>query len=141
ASPEKRPLRVALWLEEDFCPPDPAVAEVLATAAQAWAGDGHVVVTPARPALAGEDIFGLHCRLMWAEMAWSLPAENYDYFVRRAGARRQPPRDVDGPDALASGLTVSHREWLHLRERRRGVAAAWQEFFSGHDVLLCPAAP
>lgn len=139
--PPDRPLRVALWLEEGFCPPDTAIADALEAAARAWAAGGSAVLTTARPALDGEEIFGLHCRLMWAEMAWSLPEENFDYFVRRAGSRRRAPGDVDGPDALAAGLTLRHREWLHLREQRREVMRVWQDFFGDYDLALCPAAP
>ncbi len=39
-----------------------------------------------------------------------------------------------------TGATLSHRDWLRLQAARERFAAAWRRFFTGYDVLLCPAA-
>lgn len=61
-----------------------------------------------------------------------------------AGALDDAARAAPGDDRYAAlqhaGATLRHRDWLLLQQAREQFAQAWQQFFSRHDVLLCPAA-
>ena len=43
------------------------------------------------------------------------------------------------PDEVSDTMSGSHRAWLRAEEERAGVRARWGEWFTGRDVLLCPA--
>ena len=42
------------------------------------------------------------------------------------------------PDAVADTMSGSHRAWLRAEEERARLRATWAEWFTGHDLLLCP---
>src|SRR5690606_38850740 len=80
-------------------------------------------------------------RLMRADMSGGLPEATFDYFVRRSARRPRVSTEPEGADALAAGLTLTHRDWLHAKEDQARFRQQWAGFFRDHDVLLCPAAP
>ncbi len=41
---------------------------------------------------------------------------------------------------LMRANTMSHADWLSVREERSHLRLRWQEFFGDYDLLLCPAA-
>ena len=42
-------------------------------------------------------------------------------------------------DAISCrAVDMTHREWLHLNERRFQIRRVWGAFFQDWDVLLCP---
>lgn len=133
-------LRVAAWLDDPFCPPDRAVAPLLAAAVAKLGGAGVDVEEGARPAFGAEEAFLIHCALMYGEMSFGLPDEVYDYFVARAG-RGRPAVLPHVTDVQAAGLAARHRDWLRACELREGLRVAWAEFFRDRDALVCPVAP
>jgi amidase len=132
--------RIALWLEDPFCPPEPAVVAAITAAARAI-GDRVAVVVPGRPPWPAEDFFGMHCTLMYGELALAAPTGTFDYFVRRSA--RTPPGEpfTDSTALLAAGLTVRHRDWLAAGEQREAFRAVIADYFAGFDAIICPAAP
>ncbi len=132
--------RVALWLEEPFCSPEPAVAGAIAAACEAL-GDRVASVTPVRPPLPAEEFFRMHCTLMYGELSLAAPAETFDYFVRRTARATGADDFGDITALLARGLTVRHRDWLAAAERRAVLRAAMAAFFTGYDAIVCPVAP
>jgi len=82
------------------------------------------------------------------------PAESYDVFLRTLFGIVGAPAPAEGAalKALAAddetgyaarlgdAMTPSLGEWFGLLERREALFRAFQSFFAGLDVLLCPAA-
>lgn len=133
--------RIALWVAEAFCPPDPAVVQALEAVAAGLESAGLARVERARPDVSAEAHFLIHCDLMYAEMAGGLPPEVQDYFVRRAAQHGRPAGLEPVTDLMAAGLALSHRDWLHRKEAQAALQATWARFFGEFDGLLCPAAP
>lgn len=132
--------RVALWLDEPFCSPEPAVAGAIAAACDAL-GERVARVTRVRPPLPAEEFFRMHCVLMYGELSLAAPADTFEYFVRRTARAAGADDPADMTALLARGLTVRHREWLAAAERRAALRAAMADFFADHDAIVCPVAP
>jgi len=79
----------------------------------------------------------------------------YTRLLRAATSDRQSDADFEQNAAIARGLAVgdqsyyaratraavlSHRDWLAANETRHRMRRAWAEFFTTHDLLLCPVA-
>jgi amidase len=135
--------RVALWLDDADCPPEPAVATAIRAAAARLADVADVAdVGEVRPPWAGEAFFATHLALLYAAQALAAPAESYDYFVRRDERWPEGGNPLASPTALlAAGLTLRHRDWLEARERQAAFRDAAAGFFADWDVVICPAAP
>ena len=103
-------LRVAAWFDDPTMTIDDESRGVLEAAAEALEALGATVDRAARPAFDAED-------------AWRT-----GLFLIGAG--------VSVSDDVDRGLT--HRDWLFLDRRRARHRAAWAEFFTAFDVLLCP---
>lgn len=132
--PGSRP--VALWLDDPFCPPDPAVREGLASLADRLAAAGLRLAGAGPAGFDAQAFFELHCRLMYGELCGELPDDVFAWQQRRASQRKHPVAD-----RLARGLTQSHRDWLAARERQATWRLRFEAFFSEWRLLLCPVAP
>ena len=141
APPRQRRLRdfkVALMLDA----PDIAVArevqDRLQTLADFLSRQKAKVDDRARPAINPGEAFAVYTRLL-----------------RAATSDRQSDADFEQNTAIARGLAVgdqsyyaratraavlSHRDWLAANETRHRMRRAWAEFFTTHDLLLCPVA-
>jgi len=79
----------------------------------------------------------------------------YVKLLRSATSDRQTDADFEKNAAIARGLSagdesyyaqatraavLSHRDWLAANEARHRMRRAWAEFFTTHDLLLCPVA-
>ena len=79
----------------------------------------------------------------------------YVKLLRSATSDRQTDADFEKNAAMARGLSagdesyyaqatraavLSHRDWLAANEARHRMRRAWAEFFTAHDLLLCPVA-
>lgn len=114
--------RVAAWLDDAFCPVDPAVGEVLQGAVDALERAGARVDRDRRPAIdpGATALDGL--RLISAATAISDTA-------------------AEAAAAEAGGYALTHRAWDLLHRARGDVRRRWSEFFEDVDVLLCPVTP
>jgi amidase len=140
--------RVALWLDEPFCPPDDAVSAALAGALagvleRAAAGPGPgLSVAPGRAPWSAPEFFATHCALMYGALSLAVPSASFDYFVRRSADLPSPlAAGLDPTDLLAAGLTIRHRDWLAANEQRWVFAGQLAAYFTDFDVIVCPAAP
>lgn len=132
--------RVALWLDDADCPPEPGVAAAIRAAASRLVGVADVA--EARPPWAGEAFFATHLALLYAAQSLAAPPDSYDYFVRRDERWPEAGDPLASPTALlAAGLTQRHRDWLRARERQAAFRDAAAAFFADWDVVICPAAP
>jgi amidase len=116
-------LKVAAWLDDDFCPVDDKVLEVMSAAVDKLEAAGVSVDRNARPNIDPNHSFGVGGWLVTAAMAQSMLAENLE------GA------EMD--NALAG---ASHRQWLDMHAERETIRRLWAEFFRDYDALLMPTA-
>jgi amidase len=130
--------RVAVWMDDQFCPVDDEVLAVLHAAVEAIRGAGASVDEKARPVEMSESA-PLYDALLMA-LGGSMTGD--EEFAAMAGLAEGAPAD-DTSDAvvMARGITQRVRDWHRLDEQRQRVRAAWAAFFEDFDVLLCPVAP
>ena len=122
APPEDtKALKVAAWLDDDFCPVDQSVIDVMSAAVDKLEAAGVAVDRNARPNLDPNHSFGVGAWLVTAAMTQSMSADNLE------GA------DMD--NALGG---ASHREWLDMHAERETIRRLWAEFFKDYDALLMP---
>jgi amidase len=126
--PPARPvLRVAVWLDDPYCPVDTEIRSALQTAVDALASAG-VAVEPARPL--------------------GLKLEASDRVFRQLLATTAPTGDApDDGDVEARGrlgaelVDQPHREWLAADAQRQRLRIRWRQFFTKYDAILLPVAP
>ncbi|MCY7299943.1 MAG: hypothetical protein LH616_12115 [Ilumatobacteraceae bacterium] len=102
-------LRVAVWFDEPELEIDSQLSTVLHAAAAAVESAGAVVDGAARPEI--------EVRTAWRNGA------------RLIGAATSVSDD---------GAPLTHHKWLVMDRQRARASAAWAEFFTDFDVLLCP---
>lgn len=131
-------LRVAVVLDDPNANVDTAVQDQVAAAADALERQGAIVDRQARPDFDTTEFNDLYVALLRAATAQLAD----DPFVERSAAlaAAADPDDRSYAVRAARGLTMSHRRWLQLNERRAELATAWDQFFEHFDVVLCPAA-
>lgn len=129
-------LRIAVLPNDDYAEVDAAVEAKLTEVADFLRSEGADVRLGARPDFDSQRAHIVYELLMRATISGGVPdAEIEGMRVERAdpGAPRSDMRD-----RILHGMTMSHREWLHLDEERHAMRAAWRVFFAEHDLLLCP---
>jgi amidase len=111
--------RVAAWLDDEFAPVDPAVAEVMAAAVGALESAGARIDDERRPNI--DPTTAAREGMILISSATDIS-------------------DSDGENSAASGggRALDHRAWDVLHRRRGDTRQRWAEFFADVDVLLCP---
>jgi amidase len=105
--------RAAAWLDDPACPVGSETATLLGRAVDALGAAG-VRLSDDRPPGTFDELWRLHLDMVLAAVAYNLPADGV------------PP------------ATATHRGWLARAEDRARARAAWDGWFTDHDVLLCP---
>ncbi len=77
---------------------------------------------------------GLGLGLVGAAISPSLSEEEYAFMAAVAADASTPPN----VQFVLGAYTASHRKWIGLDIARTRIRQAWAEFFTEHDVLLCP---
>ena len=133
-----RDYRIAVWLDDPYCPVDSAALAVLHEAVQALRREGARLDEQTHPVDLAE-AHRLYEGMFEAAVSVALP----DPVFSAMAAAASVVRGDDEPPALrqARAATVSHRDWLRLHEQRLRLGARWAEFFQSFDVLLCPVTP
>ncbi len=131
-------LRVATWFDDEACPIAADVRDCLDDAAAALA-DGGATVVPASPAVTLRDLGRSWEDLVLPIMSAGLPQEAFDGFAPIEQVPEAPDEDV--PTRSLRSITMRHRRWLSVDERRQHHRAAFADFFRHHDVLLAPVMP
>lgn len=127
--------RVAVWPEEPGWPVDRAVAERLTAVADALAAAG-VEVGEARP-VDLEASLDLAQRLIQGGIAGVLPEPDFTALAGRAAGL--DPRDQSPPARFARNVAQSARDLAQAKQEQHRLRASWAQFFTGYDILLCPA--
>jgi len=112
-------MRIAAWLDDEFCPVDKDVLDVLNVATSALEKSGVSIDQNARPDIEPNTASMLGMWLVSAAMAQSLPET--------------------GNDAASSTDGVAtHRQWLDFHRARESIREKWAEFFNHYDAILMP---
>ncbi|MDG2113796.1 MAG: amidase family protein, partial [Actinomycetota bacterium] len=109
APDEVRSLRVAAWLDDEFCPIDDEVREVLEQAVDALEDSGIAVDRSARPEID--------------------PAEAADLGLWLVQCAISQAGDSEGP---------GHRVWLDRHRRREAIRHKWADYFENVDAVIMP---
>jgi amidase len=127
--------RVAVRLDDPYCPIGSEVLDVQRVAIEALRSAGVTLDEPASfPSLQeGHDVAQ---RLIQGAMSHALPPDEFDRL--REQARSRPHDDQSSSTRWARNITQLARELNVVVEQREHLAAAWAEFFRRYDVLLCP---
>lgn len=115
-STELAGLRIGTWLDDPAAAVDSSVGDVLARAVDAFVAAG-ASVTHDRPALDMQDMFALFLGLTGAAASLSMEPATSDF------------------------VGIGHREWLELRIEQARIRTVWADWFTRHDILLCPVMP
>ena len=108
-SGELKTLKIATWLDDDFCRVDESVLERTTAAADALKQSGFNVIGDCRPDLDPREASNLGMALVGAAMLQSREEVNH-----------------------------THLDWLNQHQARESLKAAWARFFEDVDVLLMP---
>ncbi len=128
--------RVAAWLDDPRCPVGNNVATLLENAVRALEADGATIDREARPGPTLDDAWEVGLPLISAATTPGRTDAEWDEQVNRA-----TDPDLDPTTRMRyQASTLYHRDQLRLDERRVALSAQWADFFTRHDVLLCPVA-
>jgi len=126
-------LRIAAWLDDEYCRVDASTRRVLGELMSTIEGAGGHVDTDARPAFTLERAGTIFQKLLFAALSGGVSASQIE---EMALDRADTPV---GNEHRASA--ARHREWLSNNERRLQLRERWGEFFENFDVILLPVQP
>ena len=126
-------LRIAAWLDDDYCPVDCDTKRVLGDLVAALDEAGARVDVEARPDFGLEKVAETFYALLFAAEAGGHPRDKIDHMAANADAT---------PLGMVKRMTaVRHRDWLSMNERRLQLRLRWEAFFESFDVVLMPVQP
>lgn len=138
AKTEAKEFKVAVMLSDPNCAQDDAMTEILEAAVTTLARAGVQVNDTARPAIDTAEAHRVYVQLL--RSATSARQSDAEMAHQRAILADADPDDESYVVAAARGNTLSHRDWIHLNEKRSHMREAWGAFFEDFDLLLCPVA-
>ncbi len=126
-------LRIAAWIEDDFCPLEAEVLSLLKEAAGALSDAGARVDFDARPSFEFSYASRVFDQLLGAAMCGGHSLQEIEDMAAAADA-------AQGPIGVENSI-LRHRSWLSANERRLQMRRKWREFFQDWDVVLLPVSP
>jgi amidase len=130
--------RIAARISDPYCPVDDATAaaydRLIADLTAAGAR-----ITPTALPVKLETMHDVAQRLIQGSISPWLPDEAYQSLAARASAASADDRS--SPVRWARNVTQSARSLRMAEQQRDRMKAAWAEFFTRHDALLCPVMP
>jgi amidase len=127
--------RVAVWLDDPYCPVDGAVADVLTGVVEALRME-RIKVDEVPAPVALRESARLFQRLVQPIAGAGLDQAEYDELASVAAS------DLDTPRARwARDVTQPVRHWARAHERRLALVDEWARCFRTYDVVLCPVTP
>jgi amidase len=130
--------RVAVWLDDDYCPVDGDVLRVLGETVDDLARAGARVDDTARPCTLRE-AERLVQLLIQSSFSPAYASEHFDHLLEIAATA--PDADDSPPVRHARNVTARMRDVVPAREQQARLVAGCARFFTEHDVLLCPITP
>jgi amidase len=133
-------MRVAVMLDEPRAEVDAAVRQALERLVDFLRRSGLQVDTSVRPVDA-QEAWQVYLPLLRGALCGHLGDEDYARAQAQAAALAAAGADPhELPAAHWRGLTLTHRDWLRLDERRHALQRRWAAFFERWDLLVCPIA-
>ncbi len=129
-------LRVAVWIEDEFCDIDKESAALLTNAAKALEDAGANVDWQARPDFTLAEITECYLILLHSQIGAGMPQSIRDHWAEmRKGFA---PDDKSHQALQAIGGTLSLAERAVWKEHQAQLRWKWHRFFHSHDVVLAP---
>ncbi|MFN0316057.1 MAG: amidase [Burkholderiales bacterium] len=133
-----REFRVGLLLTAGTAEADESIQAVLRKLAEFLVRSGAKVSNNAVPKIDLATAHRVFIQLLRAATSGSLSDE---VFARAQTAARNSALDNDDYyQWMVIAQAMPHRDWHAWNEQRHQMAAAWEEYFTEYDLLLCPAA-
>lgn len=129
-------LRIAVWSSEHGQETDVETTAHIEALADFLEREGAQVSRTARPEFNVTEAFHLYVRLLTAALSGRASEDLLAHM--RAEKVRRPADDTSAASIFFRSVDMTHREWLHLNERRFQLRRIWGAFFRDWDVLLCP---
>ncbi len=126
-------LRIAAWLDDEYCPVDASTRRVLGDLVTAIESAGGRVDVEARPGFTLERADSIFKNLFFAALSGEYSHAEVDELALLDG---------DTPfDRARRAAAMRHRAWLSDNERRLQLRERWREFFERFDIMLMPVQP
>lgn len=126
-------LRIAAWLDDEYCPVDSSTRRVLGDLVTGIESAGGHVDVDARPAFSLERADTIFKNLFFAALSGEYSHGEVDELATIDG---------DSPfDRARRAAGMRHRAWLADSERRLQLRERWREFFERFDIMLMPVQP
>jgi len=132
-----RDLRIAVWAQAPGHVTSSETTALIEALAAELERAGATLSRTARPAIDPTEAYRVYLALLNA--AWSARVPEEELARQRAAKARLRPEDASADAVMLRAVDLSHRDWLHLNERRHQIRRAWAAFLREWDVLLCPA--
>lgn len=139
-----RDFKILVLDEHPLMPTEGAIRAALAALAERLAGAG-CKVAHSHPGLPDLSVIGVQfATLLMSIFGADLPDDAYAQAQARAqgqvqGASMLPADRLSA--AGASGLALTHRDWIWADRARTAIADRWRVFFREWDAVICPVMP
>jgi amidase len=133
-----RDFKVAVLLSDPNAEVDQAVQDEIQKLADFLGKQTVKVSDSARPAIDTAELNDVYVRLLRSATSARLSDDAYNQAV--ADAQSLPADDRSYFAQMQRGNSLPHRTWLRLNEKRHRMRLAWDTFFKGYDLMLCPVA-
>jgi len=131
-----RDFRVAVWADDRDYPVDPAYLAAIHGFADRLRGEGVQVDDTARPAIDPAASHDLYAAMLFGAWGMGLSDEAFaGYAAAQAGL---DPADRSWAARIGRAAVQDLRSWMGRLEQREHLRRAWEAFFTGFDILLCP---
>ncbi len=128
--------RVGIVFDHPTARVERAVGDRLQALADFLAAQGTHVSDTARPDIDLDDVHRTFDVLLRAATSARHSDEERDGIAADLAAL--PPGTDTKQSRMMQGITLPHRDWLLLNERRQRMRWKWHDYFGAWDLLLCP---
>ncbi|HIV59253.1 MAG TPA: amidase [Candidatus Stackebrandtia faecavium] len=130
--------RIGIWADDPFCPVDAEIVTAIDTIAAQAHSHGARIDPDTRPVKLS-DAHALFQQLMFGTTNTS---GSHDDFARHcANADALTPHNDSPPARILRASTQRLRTWHFTNEQRATMQQTWNDYFTHHDILICPTAP
>ena len=145
--------RVAAWLDDEACPVDSSVLDILKSTVEALRKTGVSVDDRARPPVSMSEAVTLYQRMLAPIVTSTMTDEQFSALTAVSDSTpsepaaltavtHSPPSEPAGwLERFTQSVGVRHRDWLKLHQEREQMRAGWANLFENFDVMLCPVSP
>jgi amidase len=131
-----RDFKVAVLLSDPNAEVDRSVQDELQKLADFLARKKVRVSDTARPAIDTAELYDVYLRMLRAATSARAPDAVYAEALRDTASFADDDRSYFAQ--MQRGVSLPHRTWLRLNEKRHRMRLAWDAFFEDYDLMLCP---